>query len=130
MVWCFDDESHPLADATWTFLTVDTAIVPAVWWLEVGNAVLSSQRRQRISKAASSRFLQRLRLLPIETDQFGSDSVIEEVVDLAEVHSLTSYDAAYLELAIRQDLPLATLDSSLSRAATGAGVAIFTAGES
>jgi predicted nucleic acid-binding protein len=100
----------------------DEAIVPLHWPAEVSNALLIAVRRGRISREKANRFFLDLRALPIRLDPESSDAVFNQVFKLAEQYNLTIYDAGYLELAIREGLPLATLDNDLRKAARAAGV--------
>jgi predicted nucleic acid-binding protein len=128
LTWCFEDEATPWTDALLAGLRAgDEAMVPLHWPAEVANALLTAVRRGRISREKGNRFFLDLRALPIRIDPESSEAVFNEVYRLAERHSLTIYDAAYLELAIRAGLPLATLDDSLRNAARAAGVPLVEA---
>jgi predicted nucleic acid-binding protein len=118
--WILPDEAHPMADECQEGLAVDHAIVPAIWWFEVRNLLLMSERRGRLDRNASSRALELLSTYPIVQDQLPDEVAL---LDLARKHSLTSYDAAYLELAIRTKAPLSTLDKRLAMAAASENVA-------
>ena len=100
----------------------DTALVPQHWPLEVANAFLMAMRRGRIRKDKISRFVGDLLALPIRMDSASSDTTFNQVFACAETYRLTVYDAAYLELAMRERIPLATLDDDLRTAARAAGV--------
>jgi predicted nucleic acid-binding protein len=100
------------------------AIVPLLWFYEVGNGLIMAQRRKRIRANQVREFLIRLRTLPID----GSEQVPTEILklpELAQAHQLTNYDAAYLGLAVVSNLPLATNDGALRRAATATGVKLL-----
>src|SRR5271169_1020451 len=97
------------------------AVVPMLWFYEVGNGLLMAYRRKRIALDQIDGFLTRLAALPIEAAQQTSAEVLELPL-LAQTHGLTNYDAAYLALALRFHLPLATTDGDLRRAAKVAGV--------
>lgn len=90
--------------------------------IEVGNALLLAVRRRRITAETRSRAFERIGALPLEHDRRGEEHVWTDCVELAERHSLSLYDAAYLELACRLRKPLATLDVRLAHAAQQAGV--------
>ena len=121
--WCFADEATQATNALLARLrTGDDAIVPAHWALEVANALLIAVRRRRISAQDAHQFLDDLESLPIRVDATSGNYVRARVFPLAEQLSLTAYDAAYLDLAIRENLPFATRDQDLRRAALGAGV--------
>ncbi len=112
--WAFDDEAHPTAAAALRRIQCEEAIVPSLWWFEIRNTLIINERRGRIRAADTSDFLRRLVRLTITIDRMPEET---DVLDLARRHGLTVYDAAYLELARRASLPLATLDRSLTRAA-------------
>lgn len=120
--WCFPDERDAIAEAAFDRLAADDAIVPALWWFEVRNLLIINERRGRLDLVGTAEFLADLERLPIRTDR-GPDS--DTLLALARVHTLTAYDAAYLELARRRQLPLATLDRSLVRAARAASVPLL-----
>jgi predicted nucleic acid-binding protein len=122
MVWCFEDEEDDYAYKTLETLAEDPVVVPAVWPLEVANAILASERRGRLSAADTVRFLELLSGLPISVESVTMGHALDVVLDTARTYGLTSYDAAYLELAMRHGLPLATLDRRLADAAGRAGV--------
>ena len=122
MVWCFEDEEDDYAYKTLEILAEDAAMVPAVWPLEVANAILATERRERLSAADTVRFLELLSGLPISVEGVTLGHALDVVLDTARTYDLTSYDAAYLELAMRRGLPIATLDRRLADAAGRAGV--------
>ncbi|WP_446008171.1 type II toxin-antitoxin system VapC family toxin [Candidatus Electrothrix sp.] len=125
MSWCFDDEEDDYADSVLTALETMTAGVPAVWPLEVANVLLVAERRKRLTKSDTIRFLELLRELSVEVIQEASQRVTSEIIALAREQQLSSYDASYLDLAIRKGLPLATLDARLRTAAKKCDVAFF-----
>lgn len=101
------------------------AHVPALWELEVSNTLLVAERKQRLSQADSLYFLELLAALPIEHDQLPPCQTFQKILPLAREHALSSYDTAYLELAMRKNLPLATDDLSLKKAANHCGVKVL-----
>lgn len=125
MAWCFQDEKSADADRVLDRLNDSDALVPALWPLEVANVLLVAQRKKRIDRAESERFLSRLCALPIRTDVETSARAWTDILPLAARLSIFSYDAAYLELAIRHDVPLATLDTGLRKCAIEAGVEVL-----
>jgi predicted nucleic acid-binding protein len=125
LVWAFEDETDAYAESVLDSLGQASAIVPAVWPLEVANALLMGQRRQRISEATVAQFLALLQTLRISVDGETVVRAWQETLHLARLHNLTVYDAAYLEVAVRLGLPLASLDDNLNAAATAAGVPAF-----
>jgi predicted nucleic acid-binding protein len=125
LAWYFKDEANPYADAVAARFPDVQAIVPAIWPLELANAVLVGERRKRSTEAQATRWLNHLSSLSITVDDETSSRAWSDVLKLGRLHKLSAYDAAYLELAIRQGLPLATLDDRLKDAATAAGVAEY-----
>jgi predicted nucleic acid-binding protein len=117
MAWCFEDEGNNDTIAILEILKNSTAIVPSLWALEVANVLLIAKRHKRISEAHSSNFIDFLSVLPIIIDQPISLKAMQHVIDLANQVDLTIYDASYLELAIREKIPLLTLDKAMIRAA-------------
>ncbi len=125
MAWCFADEESAYADQVLASLETLTAVVPAVWPLEVGNVLMVAERRKRLGKADSVRFLELLYELPIEFMQETPKRMTGEIVALAREQKLSTYDASYLDLAMRKGLPLATSDKALKKAAQQCGVVLF-----
>ena len=125
MAWCFDDEATPYTDGVRDRLSDVKAVVPAIWPLEVANAAIVGERRKRLDEARSSRFFSLLDSLPIVVDDQTSGRAFGDIPHLCRAYNLSSYDASYLELALRRGLPLACLDGKLKAAATAVGVALF-----
>ena len=123
---CFPDEASPVADATLSAIAEDEAIVPAVWWFEARNLLITGERVGRMNPVGTTGFLADLEALPIRIDRKPAS---DAVLTCARTHRLTIYDAAYLELALRIDAPLATLDQELARAARAARVALLGEGD-
>jgi predicted nucleic acid-binding protein len=115
--WYFDDEWTPESQAVLDDIGDNGAIVPALWHFEVANGLQVAVRRKRIDAAYRDSTLMDLEELDIAVDTESIDYVWSATVKLAERHALTVYDAAYLELAQRRRLSLATLDTALIRAA-------------
>lgn len=126
MTWCFKDENTQYSDFILNKLESATAIVPSVWPLEVTNVLLVAERRKRISEADSTRFIALLSELQISVEQESPERMIKEIYALARKHNLSSYDASYLDLAMRKGLPIATLDKNLLAAANRSKVSILT----
>jgi predicted nucleic acid-binding protein len=122
VAWGFEDEDSAYADRTLGLLDADPAVAPAVWPLEVANAILVGERRGRLSAADTARFLELLGGLPIAVEDAALTGALGAVLNVGRTYGLTSYDASYLELAMRRGLPLATLDGRLADAAGRAGV--------
>jgi predicted nucleic acid-binding protein len=127
LAWCFPDEGNDYADAVLAALDNGSGVVPAVWALEVTNGVILAERRKRIAAPEIRRLSELLRGLPIREDSMPVSFAISNLLPLAREYGLAAYDAAYLELAIRYALPLATLDRTLEKAARKAGTGIFAA---
>ena len=126
LAWCFEDESTHYTEAILDELSGSSeAVVPVLWPYEVVNALAVAERQSRITLAKSSLFLDRLSGFPIFIDSSDRARVFEQVLPTARARGLSAYDAAYLELAIREGLPLATLDVDLRKAAKAAGVRIM-----
>jgi len=125
--WFFEDEAGAYTDAVMESLDGATAVVPSLWPLEVANVLLVGERRGRCTEADVIRFIELLQQLPIAVDDETPRRALAGAFQLAREYGLTSYDAAYLELAMRFGLPLATLDRKLREAAFRAGVAVHCA---
>lgn len=125
IAWCFDDEGTSHTNDVRDSLAQVRALVPTIWPLEVANAAIVGKRRKRLDEARSQRFFALLGELPIVVDEETSLRAMSDIVHLARAHQLTSYDAAYLELAIRRGLPLACLDGKLRAAALAAGASLY-----
>ena len=120
--WFLEDEAdRKYSLSVLASLSEKRALVPILWFYEVGNGLVMAHRRKRIGLDQISGFLTRLKALPIDAAQQASEEILD-LPSLAQRHGLTNYDAAYLDLSLRLDLPLATTDSSLGRAAAAAGV--------
>ena len=122
LAWYFKDEADPYADAVAARFPAARATVPVIWPLEIANAVLIGERRQRSTEAQAAKWLGYLGSLPIAVDDQTNDRAWGDVLGLARAQRLSAYDAAYLELALRRGLPLATLDDKLKAAASAVGV--------
>lgn len=117
LTWCFEDEASPETDALFDRVRNDGAFVPALWYLELGNVLLQAEKRGRIRAADIAIRLQLIADLPISVDQETTSRAWHEILTLARTERLTTYDATYLELALRRDVPLMTRDNELSAAA-------------
>lgn len=128
LAWCFDDETNAWALKVLDLLEEGEAVVPALWTFEVGNALIGAERRGRLTQAETHHFLSLLRRLPIRVEEVSQPIAWGEVLSLARLYHLSTYDAAYLELAMRHNLPIATLDDALRQAATQCQVRALQAG--
>jgi predicted nucleic acid-binding protein len=120
--WLLDEKSDPRVESAFETVARIETHAPSLLYYELRNALLVSERRNRITEAMSAAFLRNLALLPIRLDSAGDDT---SLMALARKRKLTVYDAAYLALAKREGLPLATLDRALEKAAVAEGVAVF-----
>ena len=102
-----------------------SALVPAIWPLEIANVLIVAERKKRLRMVDSMRFLELLESLPIVVEKEHRGRIWRDILTLAREQQLSSYDAAYLDLAIRRELPLATLDKGLIAAARRCGVALL-----
>ena len=124
--WFLEDEAdRKYSLGVLASLSEKRALVPILWFYEVGNGLVMAHRRKRISVDQISGFLTRLRALPIDAAQQTPGEILD-LPSLAQRHGLTNYEAAYLALALRINLPLATTDRSLGHAAVAAGIRRFT----
>jgi predicted nucleic acid-binding protein len=125
IAWCFEDETTKFTESVLNLLTDGAeAVVPAIWPLEVGNALLIAERRGRIVLARATALLHQIAGLPIAVSPIDASQAFEQILAVARQQSLTEYDASYLELALRKGFPLATLDAELRRSAKATGVAL------
>jgi len=126
MAWIFSDEVTPATERLLNALERGaTAYVPALWHLEIGNVLLGARRKKRIDQFGIETFLRQLTAFNIFIDEETTTRTWNKTSDLAWQCHLSVYDAAYLELALRKNLPLATLDKSLRAAAVQMGVALL-----
>jgi predicted nucleic acid-binding protein len=122
--WCFEDEASPRSDALFEQVRDQGAVVPGLWHLEVANVLLQAEKRGRITAADVTVRLELIAELPIVTDNETTARAWREILALARAEGLTTYDATYLELAIRRGLPLVSRDEALITAAKRSGVAV------
>ena len=125
--WCFKNEATAAADSVLERLATATASVPAIWHLEIANVLALSERRGWVTPASSAEFIALLETLAIHVDEETPSRALGRVLDLAREERLTAYDAAYLELAMRLGLPLASKDADLCDAAEHLGVSVIRA---
>ncbi len=128
MLWLLP-QSNPkgiaLAEHVLQQLQVTTALVPSLWPLEAANVIAKSQRLGKITQAQATAFVSLLDELGIKVDPGTATHALHGTLDLARQYGLSAYDAAYLELALREGAGLATLDADLSGAARSAGVSLI-----
>jgi predicted nucleic acid-binding protein len=122
ITWAMRDEDHPSADLAFLELQSGSALVPGIFWYEIRNILVWNERRNRISPHDSTRFLRDLEQFSIDVD-FPHHGT--QIVELAREYKLSVYDAAYLALAMNEQLPLATLDKDLKAAALAACIPLL-----
>ena len=122
IAWLFKDEASPKTDKLRATLVETEALVPALWPLEVANVLLVATRKGRLKRAEVPRVVELLSALPITVDARTAPQALGATFSLAHEYGLSAYDAAYLELATREAVPLATLDKALAKAAKRCGV--------
>jgi predicted nucleic acid-binding protein len=129
LCWCFENQATAYTEDIFDRIAAgeDEASVPFVWPLEMVNALLRAERRKTLKVAQVTGFLEELSAWPIQVDTVGVGRAFQQILSTARQQNLSAYDAAYLELAIREGLPLATLDDDLRKAARAAGVKISAA---
>ncbi len=125
LAWGFEDGGGDYVDAVLDSLDTGKAFVPAVWPLEMGNVLLVAERRKRLTKNDSARFLGLLAALPIVVEQERPERMLNEILALGRETCLSTYDASYLDLAMRLNLPIASQDSGLVNAAKRCRVEIY-----
>lgn len=125
LAWFFRDEADPYADAIAGLFPDVEAWVAGIWPLEVANAILVGERRKRSTQAQAQKWLSYLQSLDIRVDGEMTAQAFHDILNLGRSRGLFAYDAAYLELAMRRGLPLATLDGKLKAAAAAVGVPLY-----
>ncbi len=125
VTWCFEDEATPASDRLLDRLSEEAAAAPAIWPLELGNVLVMAERRGRLNAAKITEFVALVQDLPVAIDEETPQRALDEVLALARSEGLTTYDAAYLELAMRLGVPLATQDKELRQAAEKLGTPVL-----
>jgi predicted nucleic acid-binding protein len=128
LAWCFKDELTEAAAQLRDQLQTGIAAVPLLWFIEIANALALAERRGRITAAESAQLIALFETLGIEADGETASLAFTRILDLAREQRLTAYDAAYLELAMRLGVPLASKDRDLCDAADRVGVSAIRAG--
>jgi predicted nucleic acid-binding protein len=125
IAWCFKDERVGYAlDVLGRVAAGLEAIAPAIWPFEIINACFIAERRGRITAADSLEYMNLIESLPVTIETMPLSRTFDAVGNVSRIFGLTAYDASYLELAMREGLPLATLDAQLRTAARKTGVSI------
>ena len=127
LAWCFEDEATATTQGVLERMTAEAASVPSIWHIEVANVLALAERRRRIMPAESAEFIARLESLAILVDEATASRAFTRILDLARGERLTAYDAAYVELAMRLGVPLASKDAHLCNAAERLGVSVLRA---
>lgn len=125
LTFCFEDEASPETDALFERVRDEGAVVPALWHLELSNVLLQAEKRGRITASDVATRLELITELPISVDQETTVRAWREVLTMARTERLTTYDATYLELAVRRGLPLLTKDNDLAEAARRLDVVVL-----
>ena len=129
LCWFFEGQKTAYTEAVFECLARgDEALVPALWPLEIVNSLVVAWRQKAISTAQLETFVRDLKDLPVEVDFEGVERVYSSILRISRQHQLSSYDAAYLDLALFAGLPLATLDRNLRAAAKRAGAELLIPG--
>ena len=125
LAWLFEERGTPNALNILRQVDENGMQVPAIWWYELQNGVLTGTRRGRASVQQCDAFVKLVLRLPIQTDSAEPAAVVGRIIGLGRRHGLSAYDAAYLELAIRSHASLASFDQLLRRAAAAEGIALL-----
>ncbi|MDM8007655.1 MAG: type II toxin-antitoxin system VapC family toxin [Phycisphaerae bacterium] len=125
MAWCFEDEATPATRRLLEQMGIEAAAVPAWWYLEITNVLVLAQRKKRISPAKVAQFIALVESFDLEVDDQAPSRAFGHLLPLCRSHELTSYDAMYLDLALRRQLPLASLDDDLRAAAKAVGIRVL-----
>ncbi len=125
MAWCFQDEATPVTERLLDRMGTEAAAVPDWWHLEIANALVLAERKNRISPAQVAEFISLIERFDLDVDHEGPGRAFSHLLPLCRAHGLTSYDAVYLELALRLRLPLCSLDRGLCAAARAVGVEVL-----
>ena len=128
MRWLLESPKAPdqkYAEKVLKSLSEQDAVVPNLWHLEACNVIIGAEKRGEITVGESEKFITQLENLPIHVDTMSANQAFSRTINLARTYKLSSYDACYLELAVREGLPIATLDKALRKAAKKADVDLF-----
>jgi predicted nucleic acid-binding protein len=123
--WAFEDEASPSTEALLDRASREGAIVPDLWYVELANVLVGVERRGRLTSEKVALFVRTIDALRLQVDPLTTARTFGEIRSLALAERLTTYDATYLDLAMRRGLPPATLDADLVRAASRRGAPIL-----
>lgn len=126
LAWAFGDQGDHYTDGVLSALLEGEAIVPTLWVLEVANGLFVAERRQRLTPAEADTFARNLAALPIRLDEGDTPQGVGHILAAGRKHGASVYGAAYVDLALRLDLPLAAKDETLRTAARKAGARLYT----
>ena len=125
LAWCFEDERTPASKEVLHRMSNESAVVPSLWHFEVANGLVIGERRGRITRQGASEFLALLSGFDIEVDEHGASRAFSYVFSAAHTNVLSVYDAAYYDVAVRRQLPLASCDGALRSAVVAAGLPVL-----
>jgi predicted nucleic acid-binding protein len=120
--WLLEDEPSAYSEWTMDQLRTQQATAPAIWPLEVANALRNAEQRGRITTTKLLQISTAAQSLPVTIIQHDIDDVLGPMLSLAQSEGISVYDASYMHLALQRQWPLATLDTRLSEAASKAGL--------
>lgn len=125
LAWCFMDEATAETEKLLHRMVGETAAVPSWWFVEIANVLALAEKKKRITPVQVAGFITLVEGFDLEVDDQAAGRALDHLLALCRAHGLTAYDAIYLDLALRQKLPLATLDEPLRKAARAAGVSVL-----
>lgn len=125
LAWLFEEDQTADALTILPLIERQGLLVPNLWWSELENGILMAERRGRKSAEEVKTFLSLVRALPIQTDDTSRQQLTDPIIRLGRQYLLTAYDAAYVELSIRQSVPLATFDAAIRGCANAAGIEVL-----
>ena len=125
LAWCFLDEATPATKKLLDRLGSESAVVPGWWFVELTNVLVVAERKGRIQPDQIAEFIALVESFDLEVDDEAPGRAFGHLLPLCRAHGLTSYDAIYLDLALRRQVPLATLDEHLRKAAKKLGVKLL-----
>ncbi|MBI3863841.1 MAG: type II toxin-antitoxin system VapC family toxin [Planctomycetia bacterium] len=117
LAWRFEEKQTEQALDVLRLIEREGLLVPSLWWSELENGILMGERRGRTTAEDSAAFVKLVRALPIRTDAAPRHQISDDIIDIGRRHQLTAYDAAYVELAMREGAVLASFDAAIRRCA-------------
>ncbi|MFT3878819.1 MAG: type II toxin-antitoxin system VapC family toxin [Gemmatales bacterium] len=125
MAWFFPDEATTATQEIQDRLVNEAVLVPSLWFLEVTNVLAMAEKRKRTTPKDATQFLQLLQKFDIQAEESWQQCAFDHILPLCRKHGLTTYDASYLDLALCSQLPLASLDIDLKKAAKTLGIPLL-----